>query len=128
MITEIFWRPFWRDDWRSLIGVVENFRFFVIFVHQLLEYLSQNWSPDGHFRQSSVFLRCLVCTSFAFKFSILPKTLSLTSSFNERIRYLCNFCLFCYLSLISLSDYCLISKSKWRTKYILMLTYWTSRF
>ena len=26
MITEIFWRTFWRDDCRSLIGVVENFR------------------------------------------------------------------------------------------------------
>ena len=47
------------------------------------------------------FLRCLVCTSFAFKFSVLPKTLSLTSSFNERMRYLCNFCLFCFLSLIT---------------------------
>ena len=28
MITEIFWQTFWRDNWRSLIGVVENFRYY----------------------------------------------------------------------------------------------------
>ena len=27
LITENFWRIFWRDNWRSLIGVVENFRY-----------------------------------------------------------------------------------------------------
>ena len=26
LITEIFWQIFWRDNWRSLIVVVENFR------------------------------------------------------------------------------------------------------
>ena len=25
MITGIFWRTFWRDNWQSLIGVLENF-------------------------------------------------------------------------------------------------------
>ena len=27
MITENFWRIFWHDNWRSIIGVVENFHF-----------------------------------------------------------------------------------------------------
>ena len=29
LITEIFSQIFWHDNWRSLIGVVENFRFIV---------------------------------------------------------------------------------------------------
>ena len=28
LITEIFWWIFWRDNWRSLIGVVENFCYY----------------------------------------------------------------------------------------------------
>ena len=31
MITEIFWWIFWRDNWQSLIVVVENFRSLVVF-------------------------------------------------------------------------------------------------
>ena len=32
LITEIFWRIFWCDNWRWLIGVVENFRFWVLVI------------------------------------------------------------------------------------------------
>ena len=31
LITENFWLVFWRDKWRSIISVVENFRFWWIF-------------------------------------------------------------------------------------------------
>ena len=30
MIAEIFWQIFWRDNWRSLIVAVENFRFYLL--------------------------------------------------------------------------------------------------
>ena len=38
MIAEIFWQIFWRDNWRSLIVFVENFRLFVYV-----------WRPLGRF-------------------------------------------------------------------------------
>ena len=30
MIAENFWRIFWRDNWRSIISAVENFRYFLL--------------------------------------------------------------------------------------------------
>ena len=35
MITENFWRIFWRDNWRSIISAVENFRY----IHQNIKLL-----------------------------------------------------------------------------------------
>ena len=38
LITENFWQIFWCDNWRSLIGVVENFRFWfeIWFINKIM--------------------------------------------------------------------------------------------
>ena len=50
MITEIFWRIFWHNNWRSLIVVVENFRFWVAKVtnqSDKKQYTKQPVNNDG---------------------------------------------------------------------------------
>ena len=45
LITEILWRIFWRNKWRSLIVVVENFSFWVGTwdVHNILYQMCFRW-------------------------------------------------------------------------------------
>ena len=48
MITEIFWLIFWLDNWRSLIGVVKNFRNKSLFS---LVWYDQHWFCFSFFSQ-----------------------------------------------------------------------------
>ena len=48
LITENFWRIFWRDKWRSIIGAVENVRLFYTF----WTFLHNNFNKINRFYQN----------------------------------------------------------------------------